>query len=200
MPPPSIPLSKLTNAVSSATILSNPLIFRVTTLLNVDIFEHLLADHPNCPLVEWVCHGFWEGLWPGANTSAIVVPKTIDYSNHPLDEAAAKFVWTQRNKEITAGRYSNSFSKHLLPGMLCSPIHAIPKPYTTKLRLVNNHTISEFLPNSFINKDLAHICMDNLHDLGHNILRFWREHPDKPILLFKSNVPKAFCLVPHHPL
>ncbi|KAJ2972091.1 hypothetical protein NUW54_g12347 [Trametes sanguinea] len=80
------------------------------------------------------------------------------------------------------------------------PIHAVPKPHSDKLRFINNHSAGSFSLNSMIDKRCVGMRPDNVQDLAHNLLLFRREHGDRPVNLFKSDVANAYRILPMHPL
>lgn len=67
-PLPSVPPHELNNPIAQKTISENLHLFSITTPINVDVFEKLLASHPNQPFVRSVCRGLHEGFWPWADT------------------------------------------------------------------------------------------------------------------------------------
>ena len=184
------------------TIRDNPHLFEIVTPINVDRFEELLASHPNTPFVQSVCTSFREGFWPWAITQKEEYPVTWDYSERPpKTEQEASFLREQRDIEISAGRYSEGFGTHLLPGMYSTPVHAVPKPRSVKLRLVNDHSAGPFSLNSMIaREDVVGAKMDSISDLIGALLRYRRNHPDKTLILFKSDVSAAYRRLPLHPL
>ena len=135
-----------------------------------------------------------EGFWPWANTQKDDYPDTWDYSDHPpKSEREAEFLRDQHDIEIAAGRYSESFGVDLLPGMYSTPVHAIPKPRSEKLRLVNDHSAGEFSLNSMIaREDIIGAKMDSISDLIGSLLRYRKAYPDMPLVLFKSDVSAAY--------
>ncbi|KAI0085718.1 hypothetical protein BDY19DRAFT_860302, partial [Irpex rosettiformis] len=146
------------------TIHENPGLFRITTSINVDRFEHLLSAHPNRLLVRSVLDGFRNGFWLFAEEHESF-PIIWDVANPPLDARAKEFVSQYVLNEKAAGRYSPPFSSNLLPGMYAMPIHAVPKPNSDKLCLVNNHSASTFSLNNMISKDDVGMRQDNIQDL-----------------------------------
>ena len=162
----------------------------------------MLETHPNQPFVQSVCVSLREGFWPWANTHKEEYPVTWDFSERPpKTEREADFLRDQRDIEIKADRYSESFGTDLLPGMYSTPIHAVPKPRSTKLRLVNDHSAGRFSLNSMISReDVAGAKMDSISDLIGALLRYRKIHPDKTLVLFKSDVAAAYRRLPLHPL
>ena len=117
------------NSDAINTIQSNPELFKIITPINILKFEELLESHPNWPSVESVCSSLREGFWPWANTQKDKYLVTWDFSEQPpKTEHEADFLRDQRDVEIDAKRYSESFGTDLLPGMYSTPVHAIPKP------------------------------------------------------------------------
>ena len=184
------------------TIRDHPHLFKIVTPINVDRFEELLKTHPNAPFVQSVCISFREGFWPWADTQKEEYPVTWDYSERPpKNEQEASFLREQRDVEIRADRYSESFGPDLLPGMYSTPVHAVPKPRSEKLRLVNDHSAGPYSLNSMIaREDVIGARMDSISDLIAALLRYRREHPNSTLILFKSDVSAAYRRLPLHPL
>ena len=67
-PLPRPPSDEFSNQEALNTVASRPDLFKVSTPINVDPFEALLADHPNPAFVRSVCTGLREGFWPFAHT------------------------------------------------------------------------------------------------------------------------------------
>lgn len=190
------------NSDAVTTIKNNPDLFRIITPIKVDRFEELLVSHPNKPFVESICTSLREGFWPWAHTQKDEYPITWDYSDRPpKNEHEAIFLRTQRDIEIEAQHYSRGFGTELLPGMYSTPIHAVPKPRSEKLRLVNDHSAGPFSLNSMIaREDIAGAKMDSITDLTEALLRYRRSHPNKKLVIFKSDVSAAYRRLPLHPL
>src|SRR6202522_4516011 len=125
-----------------------------------------------------------------------------DFSERPpKTEQEADFLRDQRDVEIRAGQYSESFRTHLLPGMYSTPVHAIPKPRSVKLRLVNDHSAGPFSLSSMIaREDIVGAKMNSISDLIGALLRYCKLHPDRKLVLFKSDVSAAYRRLPLHPL
>ena len=98
------------------------------------------------------------------------------------------------------GRYSHSFGFDLLPGMYSPPIGAVPKPHSTNLRLINDHSTGPHSLNSWIDKSDGHVRLDNLHDLGIILHSVTTRLGHPPRWLFKSDVSAAYRRWPMHPL
>ena len=198
----SIPLSEFNNVVANNTINCHPDLFKVTTPINVDTLENLLVRHPNPPFVKSVLTGLRDGFWPWADTHIGEYPDTHDESiGDPSSQRELDFICEQRDKEIKMGRFSESFGEDLLPGMYSMPIHAVPKPHSTDLRLVTNHSAGIFSLNSMIRReDIAGYPLDNMTHLGEMLLRKKAQFPDEELILFKSDISEAYRNLPMHPL
>jgi len=123
-----IPASKLNNTLAINTINSQPDLFKIVMPINVNHFESLLEQHPNCPLVDSICHSLQEGAWP----FVMLNPKdhmTFNFSSHILNDSATLFMQEQCDLDIPEGQYSSSFRMELLPEMYSPPIVAVPKPH-----------------------------------------------------------------------
>jgi hypothetical protein len=198
----SVPSDEYQNPLANGTISSHPDLFTVNTPIQVDNLERLLVHHPNPSFANSVVNGFREGFWPWADTHIGDYPNTLDESvGDPSTQEELDFICSQRDKEIQMGRFSLSFGKELLPGMYSMPIHAVPKPHSSDLRLVTNHSAGEFSLNSMIKReDIAGFPLDNMTHLGEMLLRKRKEHPDEELLLFKSDISEAYRNLPMHPL
>ena len=158
--------------------------------------------HPNRPFVESVCTSLRDGFWPWANTQKESYPVMWDFLDCPLKtEHKADFLRDQRDIEIAAGRYSEGFGSELMPGMYSTPIHAVPKPRSDKLRLINDHSARTFSLNSMIMwADVAGVKMDTISNLVDALLRYHQTHPSTTLVMFKSDVSAAYRQLPLHPL
>src|ERR1700678_3685345 len=135
-PLPSVPLTEFTNQDATRKIDQNPQLFVGDTPININNFEKLLSRHPNRPFLRSVVNGFRHGFWPWADTRVGEYPYMVDESfGDPRNQRELDFICEQRDKEINMGRFSESFGKNLLPGMYSMPIHAVPKPHSSDLRL-----------------------------------------------------------------
>ena len=199
-PLPRPPLSELENQVTTHTINHYSHLFNVSTPINVNRFEQLLQTHPNQPLVQSVCEGLRFGFWPFAEPDMEVFPSTLEVSNGVLSNDEEHYIREYIEEEVKAGRYSESFGPDLLPGMYAMPVYTIPKPHSTKLRLINNHSAGPFSLNDMIDKEKVGMRPDNVQDLGRNLLRFRQLHGSVPLWLYKSDIAKAYRHLPMHPL
>lgn len=78
------------------TIKDNPALFKIVTLINVDLFEQMLQNHPNQPFIDSVCQGLCEGFWPWANTHHEFYPPVVDESlGMPQNTEEGNFLQTQ---------------------------------------------------------------------------------------------------------
>lgn len=123
-----------------------------------------------------------------------------DAKNSTLDADEKQFILQYISDEEEAGRYSSAFTGELLPGMYSMPIHAVPKPNSDKLRLINNHSATEFSLNDMISREDVGMRQDNVQDLATNLLHFRNSSPNQSVWLFKSDVSNAYRLLPMHPL
>jgi hypothetical protein len=201
-PLPRPPREEYENLDAVSTIRDNPHLFCIVTPINVDRFEELLVTHPNRSFVKSVCTSLREGFWPFAHTQKESYPATWDFSDRPpKTEREAAFLREQRDIEIAANRYSVGFGPDLLPGMYSTPIHAVPKPRSEKLRLVNDHSAGTFSLNSMIaREDVVGAKMDTVSDLVGALLRYRETHPHTRLVMFKSDVSAAYHRLPLHPL
>src|SRR6202522_4605168 len=199
---PRPPAEEYDNHGAVSTIANYPHLFRIVTPIKVDRFEYLLSSHPNKTFVQSVCTSLREGFWPWAKTQKDEYPITWDFSDRPpKTEREADFLRSQRDVELSQDRYSEGFSTDLLPGMYSTPIHAVPKLRSEKLRLVNDHSAGTYSLNSMIaREDVVGAKMDTISDLIAALLRYRRENPKTTLILFKSDVFAAYRRLPLHPL
>jgi len=199
-PLPSIPSSEFNNKITTQTINDNPTLFQIITPINIDKFEILLKTHPNQQFVKSVCKGLREGFWPWADTLLDGYPTTHDESQPSKDVNQMEFLRSQIQVEQDKDRFSHSFGSDLLPGMYSMPIHAVPKPRSTDLRMVTDHSAGRFSLNSMIpHDDIASYPLDNLKNLGEILLNLRDKIGSQvPLILFKSDVAEAYRLLPVH--
>src|SRR5882724_7542868 len=84
--------------------------------------------------------------------------------------------------------------------MYSPPISAVPKPHSTNLRLINDHSAGPHSPNAWIDKSESHVRLDNLHDLGTILCSVTTRRGHPPCWLFKSDVLAPYRRWPMHPL
>ena len=206
-PLPRPPPEEISNPVVAKTIAEHPDLFRIVTPIKVDVLQHLLLDHPNQPFVASVCTGLREGFWPWANTldPALCLPTTHDESaqaKRVLNSEKAEFFRHRLEVEQHHGRFSASLGTSLLPGMYCMPMYAVPKPGSTELRLVVDHSAGAFSLNSMIHHDsVTGFPLNNLVHLGEMLIQEHNTRPDLPgeLVVWKSDIADAYRLCPMHP-
>ncbi|KAF8811736.1 hypothetical protein BYT27DRAFT_7276106 [Phlegmacium glaucopus] len=200
-PLPRPPLSETLNPIVRKTLADHPDLFQIVTPINVDVFERLLANHPNQPFVHSVCLGLREGFWPWADTLRDDLPYTHDESRPPpSDPIRASFIQMQCETEVEKGRFSQPFGTDLLPGMYSMPVYAVDKPNSTGLRLVTDHSAGQFSLNNMIDHTLVTgFPLDNLRHLGEILLDVRRSLGNVPITMWKSDISEAYRLLPVHP-
>lgn len=200
-PVPRPPENELNNVVALKTIAQHQHLFKIVTPINVDHFEQLLITHPNQRFVRSVCIALREGFWPWARTDGLSHPATWDNSDKPLrNEAYQVFVREQRDIEVKLGQFSPAFGSKLLPGMYSMPIWVVPKPHTEKLRMVVDQSAEPYSQNSLIPKTERSVHLDNIHDLGVALRQVHSKFPNKRLVLWKSDVSRAYRLAPMSPL
>ena len=200
-PVPSPPRNELRNQVARKTIAQNPDLFKIVSPIKVDAFKQELKDHPNQPFVKSVIRALKNGFWPWADTSTL--PTTYDGSGlrGPItNKVKVAFIRRQRDEEIELDRWSKPFGKKLLPGMHSSPIGAIPKSTPGKYRLINDQSNGPHALNSTIPKSQVKVKLDNIHDLGTELIAARKKYPKRNLTLFKPDVKSAYRQLPVHPL
>ena len=199
LPFASPPASELINTLVTSTLQQRPDLFKIVTPVNVSHLETLLETHPNRPFVTSLIHSLRVGFWPWADTTLEPTDSTRN-NNRRRDwtPQEVEFIQATCQEEEAAGRFSAPFGTTLLPGMVCGPVFPVPKPGTSKLRLVTDHSAGTHSLNSLIPEDSRSVRFDNLHDLGSSLRLFHRANGRGPNWLFKSDVSKAYRLIPMH--
>jgi hypothetical protein len=80
------------------------------------------------------------------------------------------------------------------------PIGVVPKPHSDKLRLINDHSAGQYSCNSMIPKHEGSVKLDGMRTLGKALRRAHKSNYPNPLLLWKSDVSRAYRLIPMHPL
>jgi hypothetical protein len=201
-PLPRPPITEFSNRSATKTVSDNPDLFQVRTPVKVDVFEDLLKDHPNPSFVKSVCTGLREGFWPWADSVNLSYPLTHDESRPmPADETQCTFIRDQCLKEMHKGYFSESFGSDLLPGMYAMPIYAVPKPHSSDLRLVTDHSAGLFSLNSMIDHSMVTgFPLDNMRHHGEMLFDIRRSQGNVSLTLWKSDIADAYRLLPMHPL
>ena len=137
-----------------------------------------------------------------ADTHQGQYPPTVDEALDTAENGPeADFLRAQQDHERLAGRFSGSFGRDLLPGMHVSPIHAVPKPHSDKLRMVIDQSAGLFSLNSMIKcEDVQGFPLDNMIHLREGLIRQHQMKPNQLWIVYKSNVTNAYQLLPMHPL
>ncbi|PBK86064.1 hypothetical protein ARMGADRAFT_1047939 [Armillaria gallica] len=171
------------NAEAIRTIEDHPQLFAIMTPIKINVLEKYLETHPNPEFIQSIMTGLCEGFWPWADTQHDEgFPITWDNVRmNPRFEMEQQFIVRYRDEEATAGHFSQPFGLNLLPGMYSTPMHAVPKPHSEDFCMVSNI----------------------LHTLFVAILCFQQESPasaEKTLVVFKSDVSKAYRLCLMHPV
>ena len=197
-PLPRPPPSELSNPFVNKTISDNPSLFQIRTPIKIDVFESLLTNHPNPNFVKSVCAGLREGFWPWADTSLGNAPLTHDESKPMTDDLKqSSFIREQCQKERHKGYFSESFGNDLLPGMYSMPIYAVPKPHSSDLRMVTDHSAGSFSLNSMIDhSQVTSFPLDNMVNIGEMLLDVRRSIGNVPLTLWKSDIADAYRILP----
>jgi hypothetical protein len=197
---PAPPQDELQDQIVSDTITQHPHLFAIITPVKVDRLEELLVSHPNRPLINSICRGFREGFWPWADTCKPGYPTTWDYSARLVhDSAHRQFLHDQRDIEIELRQYSPSFGRDLLPGMYSMPLGVIPKPRSSKLRLINDLSAGSYSCNSMIPPQEHSVKLDGMRVFGNALRQYKACNPTVLVVLVKSDMSRAYRLIPMHP-
>ncbi|KAJ7675541.1 hypothetical protein B0H17DRAFT_1207580 [Mycena rosella] len=202
-PLPRPPVYEFENQTALDTIHNNPHLFRVSTEIHTDRLRALLHNHPNPAFVDSVIATLKEGAWPFANTKHND-GSPLMYNNScilPKTEREREFLEAQSREEEELGRHSPVFGPDLLPGMYSTPVLAVPKPHSQKLRLCSHMSAGEFCQNNMMDRpETRGARLDTLHNFIPAVLRYRRRNPGKHLVAFKSDVKSAFRLILSHPL
>ena len=122
---------------------------------------------------------------------------------HDVLPKASEFLDAQCHEEERLNWFSAPFlsvDKPLLSEIYSMPIHAVPKLNSAKLHMVINHSTSPFALNTMILQEPITIWLDNIQDLGRNLLAARHTLGNTLLWLFKSDVSQAYHCMPLHPL
>ena len=86
-----VPASELQNSSALQNISSHPDLFKIVTTVKAERLNKLLVTHPNRALVDSVCLGLREGVWPFVNINP-AAPETFEGSQHALNAEATQFM------------------------------------------------------------------------------------------------------------
>ncbi|KAJ7129202.1 hypothetical protein C8R44DRAFT_615205 [Mycena epipterygia] len=202
-PLPRPPASEYKNIIATTTICENPCLFSVSTEIQAGRLRELLKTHPNPVFVDSIIATLTEGAWPFADTRH-TSGFPITYNNSqilPKTEREREFLESQSKEEEDAGRHSRVFGPDLLPGMYSTPVLAVPKPHSDKLRLCSHMSAGQFCQNNMMDRaETKGARLDTLHGFIAALLVYRRSNPDKCLVAFKSDVKGAFRLISSHPL
>jgi hypothetical protein len=86
--------------------------------------------------------------------------------------------------------------------MYSMPAHAVPKPNSTDLRMVTDHSAGPFSLNSMIDHEqVTGFPLNNMTHMGEMLLaHFHSMEVSHELLVWKSNIAEAHHLMPVHPL
>ncbi|KAJ7209801.1 hypothetical protein GGX14DRAFT_453179, partial [Mycena pura] len=169
------------------------------SVIRVDRLESLLSRHPNQPFVHSVLVGLREGFWPWMDTHhSNGYPLTSDNAFvPPAADRERDFISSQRNVEVSKGRFSLTFGSELLPGMYSTPVIAVPKPHTDDLRLMSHQSYGEFAQNTMVDgPQTKGPRLDTMQQFLPALLLFRRQHPGTRVVMWKSDVAEVFRLMP----
>jgi hypothetical protein len=186
-PLPDVPIYDYTHQGITTTWQTHPHLFEIITPVNAKALEECLTQHPNQELVNSVVQGFHSGFWPSTDTSTLQpLMAGVDHSKEThFTPKQQDFLLSQQDLELAEQHYSPSFGASLLPGMICQPCFAIPKPHSEKLCLVNDHSSGMPSLNSLIAPKDGSYIPDNLINLASCILTVMAIHSHPPTWIFK---------------
>src|SRR5882724_12465359 len=82
--------------------------------------------------------------------------------------------------------------------MFSMPIGVVPKPHSTNLHLVTDHSAGDHTLNNFITHTDSSIKLDNLQHFSLILHVVILEHSRPPSWLFKSDFSAAYQRIPMH--
>ncbi|KAF7374421.1 DNA/RNA polymerase [Mycena sanguinolenta] len=188
-PLPGVPLEVFDNKALINTVIQNPRLFNISTPINIDLFERLLASHPNQPLVASFCKGLREGFWPWSRPVS-EHPVTLDNSKIARSTKEQEFLEKTRDEEIAAGRFSAAF-----PALL--PWHArYPYPCCSSRTSVAALSRGTPLSPGLTGTVRAWMGFGSLLTISGSCAAPLGPHAE--INIFKSDVKGAFKVLPMH--
>lgn len=170
---------------------------RVDTPFNVDRIERLLCKHPNQPFVKSVMRSLCEGFWPFHDGEWEAHQKER-YDNYATEAEDLTELQVYRDQEVAAGRWSPALPENfvLLPGMRISPMFVVWQK--GKPRVIMDHSGNGL--NDGISREDAKVRYDERHSFGQLLNDVLKAHSNEELVLFKSDVSKAFLNLPAHPI
>ncbi|KAJ3753228.1 hypothetical protein EV360DRAFT_87980 [Lentinula raphanica] len=133
-------------------------LLKIQTPYDVDKLSSFLSFHPNRPFVESVLEGLKFGFWP-CHTGDWLLNDSIFEDNYNMEDLDLDAVRAYRNKEVGAGRWSNSFSS-FNPPMKLSPMFVVWQGESHKARVITDQTASGL--NAGVPKADAHVRYDDM--------------------------------------
>jgi hypothetical protein len=84
--------------------------------------------------------------------------------------------------------------------MYSTPVGVVPKPHSDKLQMVVDQSAEPFSQNSMIAREDCYVQMDTMRHLGAALRCIRSQHPERRLVVFKSDISRAYRLIPVHPL
>lgn len=196
-PLPTPPEHILNDSHIQASLAAVSKYIRVDTPFNVDRIERLLCKHPNQPFVKSVMRSLREGFWPFHDGEWEAHQKER-YDNYATEAEDLTELQVYRDQEVAAGRWSPALPENfvLLPGMRISPMFVVWQK--GKPRVIMDHSGNGL--NDGISREDAKVRYDDMHSFGQLLNDVLKAHPNEELVLFKSDVSKAFLNLPAHPI
>jgi hypothetical protein len=200
VPFPSVPVHLLNDSnIQSALHIYKDYI-KVSTPFNIDRFGSMLSMHPNRPFVDSVIHGLRYGFWPFAEGEwkSYKDDKGKHHYSEPnlLEDMDA--IRTFKDREVAAGRWSGPIRQEgkLHPETCVSPVFV--NWLQDKPRVITDHKASGI--NEDIPRDAVSVLYDDMRTFGQCLHNIKQLQPRRSLVLFKSDVAKAFLNLPAHPV
>ena len=168
----------------------NPLPQLPRCVINIDVFEFLLREHPNRIYVNYILQGLRNGFDIGyLGSSTETLPKNLRSAQQFSEQLA-----TAVSKEVERGHTAGPFTAPPFPVSHCSPIGAVEKDDST-CRLVMDlsqplgKSINEYIP-----KEPFSVKYSKFDDA----VRMVRER-GRGCYMSKLDIKHAFRIIPVHP-
>ena len=111
---------------------------KATPRLNFDAFQSALAEYPNKPFVKKILDTIKYGANVGIPMEGRTKGTPCDCINHPSSFEERVKVHESIQTDLAVGTKLGPFSSPPLNGFVCSPIAAIPKKGSDKVRIIHN--------------------------------------------------------------
>jgi hypothetical protein len=200
VPLPTVPDHLLNDPIVQSALRMYKDYVKVSTPFDIDRFASMLSTHPNRAFVHSVIHGLRHGFWPFAEGewTSDDDDRAKHYYSEPQLPADIEAIRNFKNREVAAGRWSGPIrgGGKLHAGTRVSPVFV--NWLQEKPRVITDHKASGI--NDDIPRDAIRVLYDDMRTFGQCLHNAKRLEPGRPLVLFKSDVAKAFLNLPAHPV